>query len=97
MLVVLIPLYIPVLIKNFSLNQGGGTHAFNPSSQFRGRQVSEFEASLVYRASSRTARAIEKTTSQVLNKAFFLILSRVVSTGTWDAEAGRPMKVQLCW
>jgi hypothetical protein len=26
----------------------------------RGRQISEFEASLVYRVSSRTARAIQK-------------------------------------
>jgi hypothetical protein len=29
----------------------------------RGRQISEFEASLVYRVSSRTARAIQKTRS----------------------------------
>ena len=32
-------------------------HAFNPS---RGRQISEFKASLVYRVSSRTARAIQR-------------------------------------
>jgi hypothetical protein len=32
-------------------------HAFNPS---RGRQISEFEASLVYKVSSRTARAIQR-------------------------------------
>jgi hypothetical protein len=32
-------------------------HTFNPS---RGRWISEFEASLVYKVSSRTARAIEK-------------------------------------
>jgi hypothetical protein len=31
-------------------------HAFNPS---RGRQISEFKASLVYKVSSRTARAIQ--------------------------------------
>jgi hypothetical protein len=33
-------------------------HAFDPSTQ--GRQISEFEASLVYKVSSRTARAIQR-------------------------------------
>jgi hypothetical protein len=34
-------------------------HAFNPSTLGgRGRQISEFKASLVYKVSSRTARAI---------------------------------------
>jgi hypothetical protein len=32
-------------------------HAFNPS---RGRWISEFEASLVYKVSSRTARATQR-------------------------------------
>jgi hypothetical protein len=32
------------------------THIFNP----RGRQISEFETSLVYKVSSRTARAIQR-------------------------------------
>jgi hypothetical protein len=36
-------------------------HAFNPSTQGgRGRRISEFEASLVYKVSSRTARAIQR-------------------------------------
>ena len=36
-------------------------HACNPSTLGgRGRQISEFEASLVYRVSSRTARAIQR-------------------------------------
>jgi hypothetical protein len=36
-------------------------HAFNPSnSGGRGRWISEFEASLVYRVSSMTARAIQR-------------------------------------
>jgi hypothetical protein len=30
------------------------------NNEFRGRQISEFEASLVYKVSSRTARAIQK-------------------------------------
>jgi hypothetical protein len=37
------------------------THAFNPSTLGgRGRRISEFEASLVYKVSSRTARAIQR-------------------------------------
>jgi hypothetical protein len=32
-------------------------HAFNPG---RGRQISEFKASLVYKVSSRTARATQR-------------------------------------
>jgi hypothetical protein len=36
-------------------------HAFNPTTrEFRGRQISEFEASLVYKERSRTARAIQR-------------------------------------
>jgi hypothetical protein len=37
-------------------------HAFNPSTspRGRGRWISEFEASLVYRVSSRTARATQR-------------------------------------
>ena len=36
-------------------------HACNPSTLVgRGRQISEFEASLVYRVSSRTARATQR-------------------------------------
>jgi hypothetical protein len=38
-------------------------HAFNPSTWElggRGRQISKFEASLVYKVSSRTARAIQR-------------------------------------
>jgi hypothetical protein len=37
-------------------------YTFNPSTQEaeRGRQISEFEASLVYRVSSRTARATQR-------------------------------------
>jgi hypothetical protein len=36
-------------------------HAFNPSTwEAEAGEISEFEASLVYRMSSRTARAIQK-------------------------------------
>ena len=36
-------------------------HAFNPSTLGgRGRWISEYEASLVYRVSSMTARAIQR-------------------------------------
>ena len=40
-------------------------HAFNPSTWWgggsRGRRISKFENSLVYRVSSKTARAIQKS------------------------------------
>jgi hypothetical protein len=36
-------------------------HAFNPQHWgVKGRRISEFEASLVYKVSSRTARAMQK-------------------------------------
>jgi hypothetical protein len=46
-------------------------HAFNPSTQHsggRGKQISEFEASLVYRVSSRTAKDIQKNPVSKTNK-----------------------------
>jgi hypothetical protein len=43
-------------------------HTFNQHSGGRGRQISEFEASLVYRVSSRTARRYRETLSQKTNK-----------------------------
>jgi hypothetical protein len=45
--------------KNMCIIEPGVVaHAFNPSTPSRGRQISEFEASLVYKVSSRIARAI---------------------------------------
>ena len=35
-------------------------HAFNPSTRGRSRWISEFEASLVYKVSSRTAKATQR-------------------------------------
>jgi hypothetical protein len=43
-----------------TLSRAVVAHAFNPSKGGRGRLISEFEASLVYKVSSRIARAIEK-------------------------------------
>jgi hypothetical protein len=53
-------------------------HAFNPSTGGRGRQISEFEASLVYKVSSRTARAIERIPVSKKKKGR-------VSPRDWDA------------
>ena len=39
---------------------GGGAHLYSQHLGGRGRRISEFEASLVYRVSSRTARAIQR-------------------------------------
>jgi hypothetical protein len=38
----------------------GGARLLSQHSGGRGRRISEFEASLVYKVSSRTARAIQK-------------------------------------
>jgi hypothetical protein len=57
---------------NMTLDQAVVAHAFNPStweSQHlggRGRRISEFEANLVYRVSSRITRATQR--NPVLNK-----------------------------
>jgi hypothetical protein len=43
------------------MQPGVVVHAFNPSTwRGRGRRISEFKASLVYKVSSRTARAIQR-------------------------------------
>jgi hypothetical protein len=47
-----------LFIKVFTL--GVVAHAFTPTRGGRGRRISEFEASLVYRVSSRTARATQR-------------------------------------
>jgi hypothetical protein len=50
-------------IKDRAGKLGVVVHTFNPSTRGgggRGRWVSEFKASLVYRVSSRTARAIQR-------------------------------------
>jgi hypothetical protein len=49
--------------RNLKLELGMVAHTFNLSSQHsggRGRQISKFEASLVYKMSSRKARAIQR-------------------------------------
>jgi hypothetical protein len=67
-------------------------HAFNPHLGGRGRQISEFEASLFYRVSFRTARATqrnpvsknkkqkrkEKRKSRFKNPVFFVVVVVVV-------------------
>jgi hypothetical protein len=47
--------------KTYNRELGVVAHTFNPEhSGGRGRRISEFEASLVYRVSSRTARATQR-------------------------------------
>jgi hypothetical protein len=51
----------PPLLKMVVL-PGVVAHTFNPAlrGSGRGRQISEFKASLVYKVSSRTARALQR-------------------------------------
>jgi hypothetical protein len=59
------------IVKIVLLCQAVVAHAFNPSTWEaegdRGRQISEFKASLVYRVSSRTARAIQRNSASKNN------------------------------
>jgi hypothetical protein len=83
-------------------------HAFNPSTWEAeaggGRRISEFEASLVYRVSSRTARATQR--NPVLNpptppKKNFSFESGVVvhafNPSTQEAEAGGFLSSRPAW
>ena len=54
-------------------------HALNPSTG-RGRRISEFEASLVYRVNSRTATAIQRNPVSEKKKK----VERVRSCRPWD-------------
>ncbi|KAM7330615.1 hypothetical protein ACRRTK_009804 [Alexandromys fortis] len=47
-------------IRKLVKTGGGGTHTFNPSTGGKSRQIFEFETSLAYRLSSRTARATQR-------------------------------------
>jgi hypothetical protein len=46
----------------------GGARLYSQHSGGRGRQISEFKASLVYKVSSRTARAIQRNPVSKKNK-----------------------------
>ena len=57
-------------------------HAFNPSNRGggggrRGRQISEFKASLVYKVSSRTARTIQRNLVSEKKKKDTMCLPRL--------------------
>jgi hypothetical protein len=61
-------------------------HAFNPSTREAEAGRFEFKANLVYRVSSRTARAIQR--NHVSKKK--IMLSMVAfSPSAWNIEAGR--------
>jgi hypothetical protein len=55
----------------FSNCQAVVVHTFDHSTGGRGRQISEFKASLVYRVSSRTTRAIRDKRNPVSKKKKF--------------------------
>jgi hypothetical protein len=49
----------------------------------RGRQISEFKASLVYRVSSRTAKAIQRNPVSK-NKIIIIIIIIIIITYSWS-------------
>jgi hypothetical protein len=53
-------------------------HAFNPST---GRRISEFEASLVYRVSSKTAKATQRNP----------VSKKKIDSSIWEVDVGRPL------
>ena len=57
--------------KNFKGAGRGGSHLYSQHLGDRGRRMSEFEASLVYKVISRTARAIQR--NPVLKKKNLLL------------------------
>jgi hypothetical protein len=59
--------FLNLKIISFKPGSGGACLSFQQSGG-RGRQISEFEASLVYRVSSRTARTTQR--NPVLKKIF---------------------------
>jgi stress response protein YsnF len=65
----------------------------------RGRQISEFKVSLVYKVSSRTARAIQrnpilKKTNKQNRKKFFLYLETIASKKYWFIAYREAIKFQ---
>jgi hypothetical protein len=54
-------MFLGTVVLEMGLGAGRGWHTpLIPALGGRGRQISEFEASLVYKVSSRTARAIQR-------------------------------------
>jgi hypothetical protein len=56
----------------------------------RGRQISEFEASLVYRVSARTARAAQRNpvSKNKTKISQVVVVVHIFNPSTWEAEAG---------
>jgi hypothetical protein len=65
----------------------------------RGRQISEFEASLVYKVSSRTARATQRNPVKKKNKKQTKpgVVAHAFNPSTWEAEAGGFLSSRPAW
>jgi hypothetical protein len=66
----------------------------------RGRRISEFEASLVYKVSSRTARAIKRnpvSKNQKKKKKIGFLVSVMVKLGAILVLADEVELCQWCW
>jgi hypothetical protein len=72
-------------------------HTFNPSTQkVEAGWISEFEASLVYRVSSRTARATFILFSQEMRSEPGMV-AHAFNPSTWEAEAGEFLSSRPAW
>jgi hypothetical protein len=74
-------------------------HAFNPSiwwgwGEDRGRRISEFKASLVYKVSSRTARATQRNP---VSKNKQNVVAHAFNPSTQEAEAGGFLSLRPAW
>jgi hypothetical protein len=73
----------------------------------RGRRISEFEASLVYKVSSKTARAIQrnpvsknqkpKTKNQKKKKKMSGVVAYPFDPSIWEAEVNESLNLRLAW
>jgi hypothetical protein len=70
-------------------------HAFN-SSRGRGRRISEFEASLVYRVSSRTARDTQRNPVLGGKKKTTAFLLKIVNVCNPRLRGHRQWIITLC-
>jgi hypothetical protein len=63
----------------------------------RGRLISEFEVSLVYRVSSRTAKVTEKNPVSKNKQMGWVVVAHAFNPNTWEAEADGFLSSRPAW